>query len=378
MKDLKHSLLGLMIAGILSTSVPASACTYVNLEGPPNSDVVASARTVDFNVPIDPKMLEVPRGLSWQSRADASGRPGAAWTNQYGFVGLSASSEKNTFLDGINEKGLSVALLWLEETKYMPRKGTNDVAAFDLVPYIIGKYATAMEAREGLKSLNVYGTVLKELDDYKLVIPLHLIVTDASGDSFVAEWLNGRLVILDQSNTKNYIGVLANSLYKEQLRKLAKYKNMSCYNKKNRYSLTGLPGNSSSESRFVRVAKLKQCVERKGGTGDWLIHSQDQALERISQVMGRVDKIEGETVLDPSSPEGTDLSFSRVLLIRIQGKMDAQGHATSKLYYRTPDNQSLRLIDLSKIDFSASKSIGSYHVDSPLYKRAQDAIPISD
>lgn len=369
----------LALASLLH-AVPGLACTNFMLKGPPGSGAIASARTVDFNIPIVPKVQAISRGQAWQSRGDSIQPPGATWINRYGFVAVAGSNEPNLFLDGINEKGLGAAILWLDETKHMGRKGngSNDVSAFDLVSYVVGQYASAGEAKAALRNVNVYGTFLSE---YNMVIPLHLVVMDANGDSFVAEWIDGQLQLHDKENTEGYVDVLANSPpYEQQLLNLADYDDLSCYNTDDRYALTGLPGNSSSTSRFVRVAKLKQCAEHVGGDPNkpYLIETEDEALERAQIVIGRVDKPEGEVVTEPLY--GVTLSFTRILIIRIHGKPDRHGRSTAKLYFNTPENQSLRLIDLAKLDFNASRreehGIKSYYVDSPMYRRAQDAIPM--
>lgn len=369
--------LALLIAGCFLHAVSADACTNVFITGAPQSGAVASARTVDFNIPIFPKILSVPRGLSWTSRADGSQPSGAQWTNRYGFVAVGASNEENLFLDGINEHGLSAAILWLDETGYMQRQGSNDVSIFDLVSYVIGQYKTAAEAKVALGSVNVYGTYLAE---YNMVIPLHLVVMDANGDSFVAEWINGVLKIYDKSVTAGYVSVLANSPpYDGQLQNLARYSNLSCYNGAD-YSLTGLPGNSSSMSRFVRAAKLTQCGENLGGDPSKasLIDSEEEAVQRAAVILGRLDKPEGEVVT--GSDYANTLSFTRLSVIRVHGKPDARGRSTSKLYFYTPDNRALRVLDLSKLDFrsvpSAKKPIKSFYVESSRYLKAQQAIPV--
>ena len=365
---------------ISTSSFACPTCTILMLKGTKKSGVVASARTVDFNVPIDPKIDEVPRGMTWKSRGDSiDTRTGINWTNQYGFIGLSASRELSTYLDGLNEKGLSAALLWLEETKYMERKGSNDLAALDLVAYLLGKCATAEEAKEEVKRHNIYAT---HLNGY--AIPLHLVVMDAAGESFVAEWINGQLNIFDKATTKGYTEVLTNSpTYDKQLANLNQYSHLNCYHLGNTYSLDSMPGNSSSMSRFVRAAKLKECTEQLGGAGDFLVNTEDEAMERLSVVIGRFDKPAGEVVLeDDPLQEGITLSYTRISLIKIHGKNDEKGKATSKLYFRTPDNPSLRVIDLSKINFAPSgnnkSKIKSFYVDSPLYKKAQEAIPVTN
>lgn len=371
----KSSVAALLIAVSLLGAQYSHACTHFILKGPSGSGAVVSARTVDFNIPIFPKLVSVPRGIEWESRGDGAQAPGMRWVNRYGFLGVGASNERDLYLDGINEEGLSAAILWLDEAKYMPRKGVNDLGAFDLVSYFLGSFGTLAEAKAAVQALNVYGNVLTEYAG--LVAPVHLVVMDASGDSFVAEWIDGQLKLYDKGNTPGYIDVLANSPpYPGQLANVATYGNLSCYNLEN-YSLTGLPGNSSSTSRFARVAKLKQCAENVGGvpTGAPLIATAEEALERASVIIGRVDKVEGETITEATY--GTTLSFTRLTVVRIHGRLDSNGRPTSKLYFNTPDNNALRVIDLAKLTFDdGERRIQPFYVDSPRYRRAQDAIPM--
>lgn len=377
---IKHfRLLGILALGCIYHSASVDACTNFMIKGAPLSGIVASARTVDFGIPIIPKILAVPRGLPWVSRGeDASKPPGASWTNRYGFVAVGASDEENLFLDGINETGLSAAILWLDETGYMKRQGSNDVSSFDLVSYIIGQYSSVAQAKAALRNLNVFGAFLPA---YNMVIPLHLVVMDANGDSFVAEWIDGALKIYDAENTEGYVEVLSNSpTYDKQLENLAHYTQLNCYNVAGS-SLTGLPGNSASESRFVRSAKLKQCAEHLGGdpNNPLLVETLDEATQTALIIQGRVDKPKGEVITE--ALWGNKLSYTRISVIRIHGQLDKRGRPTSKLYFKTPDNQSPRFVDLSQIDFRrplnpTKGDIKSFYVESPRYRMGQQAIPI--
>jgi penicillin V acylase-like amidase (Ntn superfamily) len=365
----KMKLITFLALGSFFYTASVEACTNFLIKGSPRSGVVASARTVDFNVPINPQILSIPRGLRWTSREDSSQQTGATWTNRYGFVAVGATNEKNLFLDGINEHGLSAAILWLDEAGYMERTGGNDVSTFDLVSYILGQYSTVNQAKAAVRNVNVYGNELQGR-----LAPIHLIVMDADGESFVAEWINGSLTIYDSATTRGYVDVLANSPpYDQQLANLATYSQLSCYNT-SEYSLTGLPGNSASKSRFVRAAKLKQCSENFGGDPEmpFLIDSESEAVERAAVILGRVDKPEGEVVTE--SDYSNTLSFTRISLIRLHSEVDRRGRPTSKLYFYTPDNRALRVIDLAKIDFKSNRGIRSFLVDSPLYLKAQPGI----
>ena len=365
-----------MVATILMSS-PIYACTNIVITGAPNSNIVASGRTFEFTVPIYPKIVMVPRNQSWTSVPPRPGQAsGMSWTNQLGFVGLSVFGDERILADGINERGLSAAVLWLDEAGYMQPKGSNDLSSHDLVSYILGNYSSASEAKAAISNLNVYGAYLSA---YEITIPLHLIVTDAKGYSFIAEWVGGQLKLYDNTNVPLFNGTLANSpVFPQQIKQFAKYKNLTCAVKGKKYSLHGLPGNSEHTSRFARAYKLRDCVEVRQSTGEYMIKSQDASIERTTQILGRVEVPRGEVVYESGTKEGQELSFTRMTLIRSHGEMDAQGKATSKLYYRTPDNQSLRVVDLSKIDFATPIPQGSnfsaYAVDSDQYIKAQDAI----
>jgi hypothetical protein len=96
-------------------------------------------------------------------------------------------------------------------------------------------------------------------------------------------------------------------------------------------------------------------------------------------MLGRVDKPKGEVVTE--AQWGNTLSFTRISLIRLHGKIDKRGRPTSQLYFKTPDNESPRFVDLSKIDFRrpvnpTKQAIKNFYVESPRYRMGQQAIPI--
>jgi predicted choloylglycine hydrolase len=81
-------------------------------------------------------------------------------------------------VDGVNEKGVAVALL----ADDMSNSRTRGTAGFglsevDLPRYVLDRAANAKEARKLLKSIPYYATF----------IPCHYIIGDATGDSFIFE-----------------------------------------------------------------------------------------------------------------------------------------------------------------------------------------------
>jgi penicillin V acylase-like amidase (Ntn superfamily) len=82
-------------------------------------------------------------------------------------------------IDGINEKGLAVALLADDSSPRIepPRTDGTGVAELTMVRYLLDRCATAKEAREVLAAVPYSWSF----------VPCHYIVGDASGDSFVWE-----------------------------------------------------------------------------------------------------------------------------------------------------------------------------------------------
>ena len=84
-----------------------------------SSNSVISARTMDYNIQIQAEVVVIPRGERFVSSLSL-GDDYMHWTSKYGFVGTNVLHSLE-FTDGLNEKGLSVATLWLEDTKYLEK-----------------------------------------------------------------------------------------------------------------------------------------------------------------------------------------------------------------------------------------------------------------
>ena len=120
-------------AGLAVAALPATACSDVILDPAKTlNNQVVSARTMDFPG-MDywqSQLSRVTRGVTWRS-FDFTSVPGRQWTNQYGFIGMDFRVQEGTFInhqriynDGMNEEGLSAALLWLEVGQFVTARGT--------------------------------------------------------------------------------------------------------------------------------------------------------------------------------------------------------------------------------------------------------------
>lgn len=165
------------------------------------------------------------------------------------------------FYDAVNEAGLAMAALNFPlSTVYQSVKtGTDNLAPFELIPWVLGRCSTVDQARHLLERANVIGL---DFSPRLPSTPLHWLIADRE-NALVAEPAQEGLCLYDDS-----VGVLTNEPpFPFQLSRLNDFLSLSSAPPENRFSpalpLTaysrgmgalGLPGDWSSQSRFVRCA----------------------------------------------------------------------------------------------------------------------------
>lgn len=165
------------------------------------------------------------------------------------------------YFDAVNEHGLYIAALnYTGNAHYHgPKNGMINLAPYEIIPYILATCRSIKEAKTTLESTNV--TSIAFCESLPLA-ELHFFIADEHG-ALVAEPDLFGLNIHD-----NPIGVLTNNPpFPIQLFNLQKYAGLSNLPIENRLSHSipfkeysngmsaiGLPGDLSSESRFVRAA----------------------------------------------------------------------------------------------------------------------------
>lgn len=188
--------------------------------------------------------------------------------HHFAIIGMAyVSEEYPLYYDATNEKGLSIAgLNFPENAHYKPYCDDKDnVAPFELIPWILGQCTTVTEAVMLLNRINI----LDESFSEKLPLsPLHWIISDREG-SVTLESTKSGIKIFD-----NPVGVLTNNpTFDYHMFNLNNYMNLSNIDPENTFAgqsgnlklktysrgmgAIGLPGDASSASRFVRAAFVK-------------------------------------------------------------------------------------------------------------------------
>ncbi len=218
-------LIALTMAGALAGlgAQTADACTSMIFKAEDGTRIYA--RTMEWGASdLKSEMMLVPRAMSFSS-ALGDGKTGATWKNPYGFVGVNAAGLAYA-TDGMNEAGLTVGALFFPGfAKYQEVKAdelATTVSNVDLVNYILSNFKTVDEVRQAMAKIRVVRNAEIE-KEFGTPLPLHYLVSDATGASIVIEYMDGQLSMHD-----NKVGAMTNSPgYDWHLLNLRNYANLT-------------------------------------------------------------------------------------------------------------------------------------------------------
>ena len=244
-------------------------------------------RTLDYEFSYGDEVVITPRNYEFSFR-----RAGVMKTH-YAMIGMAyVAGDYPLYYDAVNEKGLGIAgLNFVGNAVYNGEvQGADNIAQFELIPWILGQCASVGEAKELLSRLNIVNI------QFSAELPLaqlHWIIADKEG-AITVESVSDGLKIYD-----NPAGVLTNNPpFDEQLFNLNNYMRLSPRTPANTFApglelnaysrgmgALGLPGDLSSQSRFVRVA----FVRMNSRSGD----SESESVSQFFHILGAVDQQRG-------------------------------------------------------------------------------------
>ncbi len=294
-------------------------------------------RTLDLECSYDEKVIITPKKYNLQFRLSKE------LNNHYAIIGIGTVVDNYPlYYDATNEKGLSIAgLNFPVSAKYSEIvKDKNNIGVFELIPWILGNCASVDEARELLTETNIVSMDFNE--KYKTA-ELHWMISDKDY-SIVLECVNDGMNIY-----YNPVHILTNNPeFPMQVFNLNNYMNITREEPEtrfaegfdlNKYSRgmggIGLPGDSSSMSRFVRgsFTRLNSiCGETESESISQFFH----ILDSVSQTNG---------------------------CVRVNDKFEKTVYAsccnTNKgiYYYKTYDNSQLSAVDLYRENLDRSDLI---------------------
>ncbi len=216
-------------------------------------------RNLDLDFHYDEKVTIMPR------KFPISFRCGRALKTHFALIGIATVVNNDPlYYDAVNEYGLAMAgLNFPHFAAYYPAEASQEnIAPFELIPWILCQCKSIEEARNLLQNTNIWEHPYSP--QFPLT-PLHWIIADQH-ECLVVEPTASGLRICD-----NPVGVLTNSpTFDYHLNNLANFMNLSPQKAENSFAANlklipysngmgaiGLPGDLSSSSRFVRAAFVK-------------------------------------------------------------------------------------------------------------------------
>ncbi len=229
---------GIILAFLAGTAFPCSRVFWNT-----NGQAKVTGRTMDLSMSDEPQLVVYPAGIERNGQA---GPNSAKWKSKYGSVVVTAFGVATS--DGMNEHGLAAHALVLDKTVYEPRDKRPGVSNGMWVQYILDNFKTVNEALSGLP-----GVQIVSIDIAGIKWPLHVAFEDATGDSAVIEYADGKAVI---HHGPQYSVMTNEPFLDEQLSNLKRYKLFG--------GDLALPGDIDPVSRFVRASTyLKTLPEPK-------------------------------------------------------------------------------------------------------------------
>ena len=286
-------------------------------------------RTLDYEFSYGEEITITPRNYKFNLK-----NMGIMETH-YAMIGMAHIAE--------NEKGLGMAgLNFVGNADYKEViDGKDNIAQFEFIPYILGKCTSVKEARELIGKINITNIPFNEKMS---LAQLHWIIADKN-EAITVESIKDGIKIYD-----NPVGVLTNNPpFDKQMFNLNNYMNLSPKSPKNNFSdnlnlnmysrgmgAIGLPGDLSSQSRFVRAAFVK--------TNSLSGETESESVSQFFHILGAVEQQKG-------CCEVTDGKFEYTIYTSCC-------NGDKGIYYYTAyENHQITGVDMNKENLNSDKLI---------------------
>ena len=311
------------------------------------SDDFYFGRNLDYEFSYGDEVTVTPRGYAFSLRR------GDTFRTRYAIIGMAyVQGDYPLYYDAANEKGLCIAGLNFVNSASYSEKTDGCTAPFELIPLVLAKCADIGEACVLLSKITLGNIPFSE---QLPAAKLHWILADKN-ETIVAEPKNGRLII--HSDPAN---VLANEPpFDYQMQNLNNYMALSPHPPENSFSPTlplksysrgmgalGLPGDLSSQSRFVRAAFVS--ANSVSGNGEY------DGITQLFHILGSVEQQNGCCITESGGLEKTIYTAC----------FDAQNGI---YYYTTYENRQITAIDMFKANLNAAELACYPMINTPQIK----------
>ena len=277
------------------------ACTTFCLK---NNGEVLFGKNYDWMIG-DGMIFVNKRGVEKSAMVSGSEAP-ARWTSKYGSVTFNQYGKDNPS-GGMNEAGLVIELMWLEDTQYPKTDSRPVVDVLEWIQYQLDISANVAEVVKNTEAVRIAS-----------LVKLHYLVNDRQGNSATIEFLDGKLVAHTGENLA--VSALTNDTYEKSLN----------------YSKQVAPEQAKTQSsfdRFTRAAVKTKEFGAKPKTETEAVNYAFEILENVAQ--------KGST------------QWSIVY-----------DQKRAKIHFRSLQNQTIKTIDTRGFDYTCGSAVRIFDVNS--------------
>jgi penicillin V acylase-like amidase (Ntn superfamily) len=295
------------VVAVLAPTV-AGTCTTVLLE---HEGEIAVAKSYDFHIGHG-LIIVNPRGLEKHAMGSVSGVRLANWVSRFGSVTFNQYGRELP-ASGMNEAGLVVEVMWLDETRYPDPDERPVVPDLQWIQYQLDNWASVAQVVEHAQDVRVNSSTAR----------VHYLVCDRAAACVAVEFLDGKMVLT--TGAEMPVRTLTNNAYAASCNFLTKHAGFG--------GTEPIPGGAGSLERFVRASALAVRAACKDRGEPGLTDDAFAVLDSVSQGPGSVWNL----VHDP---------VHRVIR------------------YRTFANRSVKRITLEGLDFSCAAGVKALDIDA--------------
>ncbi len=289
----------IVFAGMLANGV--FACTTFCLK---NKGEVLFGKNYDWMIG-DGIVFVNRRGVSKWSTLESE-KHVARWTSKYGSVTFNQYGWESPS-GGMNEAGLVIELMWLDDTKYPKPDARPAIDVLEWIQFNLDTAATTAEVIANAETVRIASR-----------INLHYLVNDQKGNAATIEFLDGKLVA--HTGEKLAVPTLANDTYERSL--------------------------TYSRSASIDHAK---------GEG---------SLDRFTRASIKTKEFSGQS---KSEKDAVDYAFG--ILADVAQKNSTQwsivyDQKRGRIYFRTRRSPAVKYVDSTAFDYSCAAPVRMFDINS--------------
>lgn len=177
----------------------------------------------------------------------------ASWTSKYGSITFNQNGKEMPY-GGMNEKGLVVEMLWLDDTRFNIAEDKTYLNELEWIQYQLDNFQTVDEVVANVEMLKIYPIKGK----------IHYILADPFGKSVIIEYLDGKPMVYEKE--ANACQAITNKAVE--------------FSEKYSDNIQGIRQNNTSE--IYRYHQLENQIKKLQNPSDYSEKTAFQLLESVS------------------------------------------------------------------------------------------------